>query len=126
MSLIIKGMKLPQHSAVNGEKDTVYRCIVLAHPDNTVELIIDTEFASAYDNGHNIQRYPLIELPTSHGRLIDAARFRIPMKATIKSESFKGRQLSVGYFCPKCHKPVLIRHLYCYECGQAIDWGDCS
>ena len=72
MSLIIKGMKLPQHSAVNGEKDTVYRCIVLAHPDNTVELIIDTEFASAYDNGHNIQRYPLSELPTPHGRLIDA------------------------------------------------------
>ena len=74
MSLIIKGMKLPQHSAVNGEKDTVYRCIVLAHPDNTVELIIDTEFASAYDNGHNIQRYPLSEIPAPHGRLIDADR----------------------------------------------------
>ena len=69
---------------------------------------------------------PLTELPTPHGRLVDAERFRIPMKATIKSESFKGRQLSVGYFCPKCHKPVHIRHLYCYECGQAIDWGDCS
>jgi len=72
MSLIIKGMKLPQHSAVNGEKDTVYRCIILAHPDNTVELVIDTKFASAYDNGHNIQRYPLTEIPTPHGRLIDA------------------------------------------------------
>ena len=46
------------------------RCVVLAHPDNTVELVIDTEFASAYDNGHNIQRYPLTELPTPHGRLI--------------------------------------------------------
>jgi hypothetical protein len=72
MSLIIKDMKLPQHSAVNGEKDTAYRCIVLAHPDNTVELVIDTEFTSAYDNGHNIQRYPIIEIPTPHGRLIDA------------------------------------------------------
>ena len=72
MSLIIKGMKLPQHSAVNGEKDTVYKCAVLAHSDNTVELVIDTEFASKYDNGHNIQRYPLAEIPAPHGRLIDA------------------------------------------------------
>ena len=72
MSLIINGMNLPKHSEVNGEKDTAYRCVVLAHPDNTVELVIDTEFASPYDNGHNIQRYPLSELPTPHGRLIDA------------------------------------------------------
>lgn len=75
MSLIINGMSLPKHSAVNGEKDTAYRCVVLAHPDNTVELVIDTEFASQYDNGHNIQRYPLTEVPTPHGRLIDADRF---------------------------------------------------
>lgn len=72
MSLIIKGMKLPQHAAVNGEKDTAYKCVILAHPDNSVELVIDTKFASAYDNGHNIQRYPITEIPTPHGRLIDA------------------------------------------------------
>lgn len=72
MSVIIKGMKLPQHAAVNGEKDTAYKCVILAHPDNSVELVIDTKFASAYDNGHNIQRYPITEIPTPHGRLIDA------------------------------------------------------
>lgn len=72
MSLIIKGMEMPQHSAVNGEKDTAYRCIILAHPDNSVELVIDSKFASPYDNGHNIQRYPITEIPTPHGRLIDA------------------------------------------------------
>ena len=72
MSLMIKGMCLPKHAAFNGEKDTAYRCIVLVHPDNTVELVIDTEFASAYDNGHNIQRYPITEIPTPHGGLIDA------------------------------------------------------
>lgn len=55
-------------------------------------------------------------------KLIEAARFRIPRKPTIKRESFKGSQFQVGYFCPKCHKPVLIRCLYCYDCGQAIDW----
>ena len=72
MSLIIKGMSLPKHAAVNGEKDTAYRCVILAHPDNSVELVIDAAFASAYDNGHNIQRYPITEIPTPHGRLIDA------------------------------------------------------
>ena len=72
MSLIIKGMKLPQHAAVNGEKDTAYKCVILAHPDNSVELVIDIKFASAYDNGHNIQRYPITEIPMPHGRLIDA------------------------------------------------------
>jgi hypothetical protein len=72
MSVIIKGMKLPKHAAVNGEKDTAYKCVILAHPDNSVELVIDVKFASAYDNGHNIQRYPLTEIPTPHGRLIDA------------------------------------------------------
>lgn len=83
MSLIIKGMCLPKHAAVNGEKDTVYKCAVLAHPDNTVELVIDTEFASAYDNGHNIQRYPITEIPTPHGRLIDADELlRQPMNTT--------------------------------------------
>lgn len=63
---------MPQHVAVNGEKDTAYKCVILAHPDSTVELVIDSKFASPYDNGHNIQRYHIIEIPTPHGRLIDA------------------------------------------------------
>lgn len=70
--MIIKGMEMPQHAAVNGEKDTAYKCIILSHPDSSVELVIDSKFASPYDNGHNIQRYPLTEIPTPHGRLIDA------------------------------------------------------
>ncbi|MEE0874143.1 MAG: hypothetical protein UIH27_11880 [Ruminococcus sp.] len=72
MSILIKGLKLPKHSATIGDKPTVYKCAVLAHPDNTVELVIDERYASPYDNGHNIQRYPLTEIPTPHGRLIDA------------------------------------------------------
>lgn len=72
MSVLIKGMEMPKHAAVNGEKDTAYKCVILAHPDNSVELVIDIKFASAYDNGHNIQRYPITEIPTPHGRLIDA------------------------------------------------------
>ena len=72
MSVLIKGMEMPKHVAVNGDKDTAYKCVILAHPDHSVELVIDTKFASAYDNGHNIQRYPITEIPTPHGRLIDA------------------------------------------------------
>ena len=72
MSILIKGMEMPKHAGVNEDKDTVYRCIVIAHPDNSAELVIDTEFASPYDNGHNVKRCPLVEIPTPHGRLIDA------------------------------------------------------
>ena len=71
MSLIIKGLSLPKHADVNGEKDTAYKCLILSHSDNSVELVIDTAFASAYDNGHNIQRYLITEIPTPHGRLVD-------------------------------------------------------
>ena len=71
MSILIEGMKLPQHVAVNGEKDTAYKCVILAHPDNSVELVIDSKFASPYDNGHKIQRYPITEITAPHGRLID-------------------------------------------------------
>lgn len=74
MSVLIKGMEMPKHVFVNREKDTAYKCVILAHPDNSVELVIDTAFASSYDNGHNIQRYPITEIPTPHGRLIDADR----------------------------------------------------
>ena len=75
MSVLIKGMEMPKHAGVNEDKDTVYRCIVIAHPDNSAELVIDTEFASPYDNGHNVKRCPLVEVPTPHGRLIDADKF---------------------------------------------------
>ena len=75
MSILIKGMEMPKHAGVNKGKDTVYRCIVIAHPDNSAELVIDTKFASPYDNGHNVKRCPLVEVPTQHGRLIDADKF---------------------------------------------------
>lgn len=71
MSILIKGMEMPKHAGVNEDKDTVYRCIVIAHPDNSAELVIDTEFASPYDNGHNVKRCPLVEIITPHGDLID-------------------------------------------------------
>ena len=80
MSILIKGMEMQKHAGVNEDKDTVYRCIVIAHPDNSAELVIDTEFASPYDNGHNVKRYPLVEVPTPHGRLIDADELKKNMR----------------------------------------------
>ena len=80
MSILIKGMEMPKHAGVNEGKYTVYRCIVIAHPDNSAELVIDTEFASPYDNGHNVKRYPLVEVHTPHGRLIDADELKKNMR----------------------------------------------
>ena len=40
MSVLIKGMEMPKHVSVNGEKDTAYKCVILAHPDNSVELVV--------------------------------------------------------------------------------------
>ena len=79
MSVLIKGMEMPKHAGVNEDKDTVYRCIVIAHPDNSAELVIDTKFASPYDNGHNVKRCPLVEISTPHGRLIDADNLKCPL-----------------------------------------------
>ena len=106
-SILIKGMKLPQHAAVNGEKDTAYKCVILAHPDNSVELVIDTKFASAYDNGHNIQRYPITEIPTPHGRLIDADKLYEPME----------RNLYAGIGCD----PTDIAAITIYEAPTIIE-----
>lgn len=104
MSLIIKGMSLPKHADVSGEKDTAYKCLILAHSDNSVELVIDTAFASPYDNGHNIQRYPLTEIPTPHGRLIDADEH-------IKSlrDGFCGERCRRNHDCFNCGIDGYIR-----------------
>ena len=109
MSAIIKGMKLPQHVAVNGEKDTAYKCVILAHPDNSVELVIDTKFASAYDNGHNIQRYPITEIYTPHGRLIDADYL------------IKVLQETIDNYPDNCNDGKIVEKLVVDVCKQYID-----
>ncbi len=126
MSLMIEGMKLPHHSAVNGEKDTAYRCIVLVHPDNTVELVIDTEFASAYDNGHNIQRYPITEIPTPHDRLIDERFFKTahPLMVDLKSCPFCGSKAEfvvINRENRDTTKPHIIRCVDTFRCGAQIE-----
>lgn len=105
MSLIIKGMSLPKHADVNGEKDTAYKCLILAHSDNSVELVIDTAFASAYDNGHNIQRYPLTEIPTPHGRLIDADRLLAVLKSMASTSEYVP---AVAVLDLIDHQPVVV------------------
>lgn len=70
--LIIKGMEMPKHAIKSGTDDTLYRSCVIVHPDGTAELILDSTFADMFGFEHNLNRFPLIEIPATHGRLIDA------------------------------------------------------
>ena len=72
MNLLIEGMDMPKHAVRNGTDDTMYRSCVLVHPNGTAELVVDLEFAYQFNFEHNLKRFPLSEIPTPHGRLIDA------------------------------------------------------
>lgn len=72
MNLIIKGMEMPKHAIKNGTDDTLYRSCVIVHPDGTAELIVDSTFADMFGFEHALNRFPLVEIPKPHGRLIDA------------------------------------------------------
>lgn len=70
-NLIIKGMEMPKHAVRNGTDDTMYRSCVLVHPDGTAELVVDLEYADKFNFEHSLKRFPIIEIPTPHGELID-------------------------------------------------------
>ena len=70
-SILIKGMDMPKHAIKNGTDDTLYRSCVIVHPDGTAELILDSTFADMFGFEHNLNRFPLVEIPTPHGDLID-------------------------------------------------------
>ena len=74
MSVLVKGMEMPLYTTRNGEKDTIYQCAVVVHKDNTAELVVRRESAYPFANCNeaHIDKYPLIEVQTPHGRLIDA------------------------------------------------------
>ena len=72
MSILISGMDMPQHAAVNGGDDTMYRSCVIVHPDGTAELTVDLEYAHILNFEHCFKYFPLVPLPQKHGRLINA------------------------------------------------------
>lgn len=74
MSVLVKGMEMPLYTTRNGEKDTIYQCAIVVHKDNTAELVVRRESAYPFANCNeaHIDKYPLIEVQTPHGRLIDA------------------------------------------------------
>ena len=74
MSILIKGMEMPLHTERDGEKDTVFQCAIVVHQDNTAELVIRRDPANPFANCNepHIDKCPLVEIPTPHGRLIDA------------------------------------------------------
>ena len=73
MSVLIKGMEMPLHTEHDGEKDTVFQCAIMVHQDNTAELVIRRDPANPFANCNepHIDKCPLVEVPTPHGRLID-------------------------------------------------------
>jgi hypothetical protein len=72
MSVLIKGIDMPIHASRNGDKDTIYRACVRVRSNGTAELIVNYQYDYCYDHGKGLKSYPLVEIPTPHGRLIDA------------------------------------------------------
>ena len=74
MSILIKGMDIPKHNESNGDKYSIFSGVIVVHKDNTAEFVVDLAGESPFArcNPLNIQKFPLVEVPTPHGRLIDA------------------------------------------------------
>lgn len=51
----------------------------------------------------------------------NALQYRIPRKVKYIEYTTDGYLL--GY-CPICQLKLLNENQFCYECGQALDWGD--
>ena len=67
MSILIKGMKMPKNC-------TICRfCVPEADPENG-EMCMATEKYVPPCNTDRLENCPLVEVPASHGRLIDAEK----------------------------------------------------
>ena len=102
--LIIKGMEMPKHAVRNGTDDTMYRSCVLVHPDGTAELVVDLEFADKFNFEHCLKHFPLVEVPTPHGRLIDADAHIQSLK-----ENQCGERCRKNHDCVNCGIGMYIR-----------------
>lgn len=70
--LLIKGMDMLKHNVMHGNKDTIYRAVIRVAPDGTATITINRAQAiHTFDDG-DLKTAPLVEIPTPHGRLIDA------------------------------------------------------
>lgn len=55
---------------------------------------------------------------------INALEKQIPSKVIVKDTEDIFNSVCDGYFCPACEKEVLYG--YCENCGQKIDWSQCT
>jgi len=74
--------------------------------DNETDCVAIDEFCYCYDVIDN----NLIDFTKLKARLM-------PMKPIKKLTEVYG-------YCPKCNSPVSHLVIYCYHCGQALDWSD--
>lgn len=74
MSILIKGAELSKHMEINGDNDSIFRGIIVVHKDGTAEFIVNLAGESTFArcNDSRLERFPCIDVPTPHGRLIDA------------------------------------------------------
>ena len=61
MSILIKGMEMPK-------SNTMFTVTIRVRQDGTAEFISTS--------GKTVKSFPMIEVPTPHGRLIDADKFK--------------------------------------------------
>ena len=95
---------MPKHAVRNGTDDTMYRSCVLVHPDGTAELVVDLEFADKFNFEHCLKHFPLVEVPTTHGRLIDADAHIQSLK-----ENQCGERCRKNHDCVNCGIGMYIR-----------------
>ena len=110
MSVLVKGMEMPLYATRNGEKDTIYQCAVVVHKDNTAELVVRRESAYPFANCNeaHIDKYPLIEVQTPHGRLIDVDAFVKKLKRLESSEEPYQRGMVKAFLDVISCEPTII------------------
>lgn len=108
MSLLIKDLDLPLICwGCPCFDDEVYYCNILDTRCNKYKT-------------ERLSNCPLVEISISKENSIN--EINIPKKPKLKNEVFKGKQITIGNFCPNCDSPVCIKENHCENCGQAIKW----
>ena len=97
MSLIIKDMKMLPYEDIFGDgRDSVYLCMISVNENQT---------ACLYCNDLEKYFYPVEEIPTNHGRLIDADRLLAVLKSMAGTSQSVPTEAVIGLID---HQPVIV------------------
>lgn len=93
MSLLIHGTKLPR-------SNTMTNAVIRVRQDGTAEIIIHYE--------HKPESFKLTEVPTPHGRLIDADAFEEKLKRLAESTDPYQRGIGKAVLLALSSEPTII------------------